>query len=135
MKEVKTIIREEQEEQNDILDLYQKIEDFKNKLSFLTVVMTRMLSEEEFAEDVVNGYQLIMISLEDELEQIDSILTNLLDKQRIFESAEVRIKAGFIKTLDEDIDIVKKYIEYIDKMKVRAEDVLLIKYQKAKNRE
>ena len=125
MEEAKTTIKDE--EQNNILDLYQEIEDFKCKLSFLTVVTTRLLSDgEEFGEEVVSGYQLVMFHLEDKVKGIDSMLINLLGEQQSFESAETRIKAGFIKTPDEDVAIVKKYIEHIDKMKMRAEDVLKI---------
>jgi hypothetical protein len=112
-------------EQNDILDLYQKVEDIKDKLSFMTVVMTRTLSEEDFGEDVLHGYQLTMYSLEDEFKEIEPMLNNLLDNQRNFDSAEARIKAGCSqKFIIEDIETVKKYIEYIDKLKVRAEGVL-----------
>jgi hypothetical protein len=133
MEEAKITIKEE--EQENILDFYQKIEDLRSKLAFVTFAMTSTLSERGLGEDLVGGFQLIMFSLEDELKQIDSIAITLLGNQQNFESAESRIKAGFIKTLNEDVDIVKKYIEHINKMKMRAEDVLLIKYQKAKNRE
>jgi hypothetical protein len=132
-----TIIKGEQKD-TSICDLYDKLEEMKAKLGFLTESVIGILEKTDYGEDfkdkMIRGFDLLMGSLENEFKNVETILDTLLDKQRLFESLEARIrmagqgawntKEAAIINLNKDIDGVKAFLDYINEFKERAEDLL-----------
>jgi hypothetical protein len=126
------------EEGHDIPDLYDKLEEMKAKLGFLTESVIGMLEKTDYCEDfkdkMIRGFDLLMGSLENEFKNVETILDTLLDKQRLFESAKTGIiiteqgvfskREAAIQHLNKDVDEIKKFIVYINESKKEAEDLL-----------
>ena len=126
-REMETKLDVKEEKGVGILDLYSKLEYMESKYVFLTRAaineLNRLIDENNDYEDqIITGLQNTMFSLGDEFKEVDIMLDALLDRQRLFESAEARLKAGILNS--EDIDNAKKFLDHINELKVRAEGVL-----------
>lgn len=127
-------------EQKDISisDLYEKLEEMKAKLGFLTESVIGMLEKTDYCEDfkdkMIRGFDLLMGSLENEFKNVETIFITLLDKQRLFQSLEARIsmaeqgayttREATIINLNKDIGGVKSFLVYLNESKEKAEGLL-----------
>lgn len=65
----------------NLSDILDKIEDCKNKLSFLTIAITRILASDNHCQNTICGLQSLMFPLEDDLDKISSELNEIFNNR------------------------------------------------------
>lgn len=131
-KKALKIVKEESSSPHDI---YDKLDELKAKYTFITDAMRNMMGAEDSQanDEIIFGFQLIMYSLDDEFEEIDTMLDVLLKHHTLLQSAEAGItmtaqgawatKEKAIECLNEDIEKLHKVNIYSRELKREAEDL------------
>jgi hypothetical protein len=130
-----------EEESPSLQSLYDKLNDLKDKFTFIGTATRKMLATEDYFpnDDIINGMQLITYSLEDEFDEINTMLNTLFKYQHLLESAKAGItmteegawikKNKAIEVLNESIHNLDMLVDYTNNLEEEIENLMVKAHQ------
>jgi hypothetical protein len=117
-----------------IMDIYEKLDNCKNKHVFLTQATINLLECTDINDNIISGFQQTAYSLKSEFKELEKMFDVALHQQRLLESAEAGIiiteQGGWqtreiaIKKLKEDINKLNTFSVYINSLREKTDRLM-----------
>lgn len=130
-----------EKERPSLQSLYDKLDNLKDKFTFIGIATRKMLATEDYFpnDDIINGMQLIAYSLENEFDEINTMLNTLFKYQHLLESAKIGItmttqgawttKDKAIEVLNESLHNLDMLIDYTNELEEEIENLMIKAHQ------